>query len=425
MWGPSPKVKESRYFRRKFYLEKIPKSALLSVSFDDDGEVYVNGEAVVIDHSKHLETEPTVVDIKARLLKGNNIIAVKGEDSVGGCQWIQLKVDIEHDVGTQLDVPLFKQTDAQWSSEAYDHAVEADLDCGTTVGQCGCAMTSIAMVLKYHGVDRLPTGEELTPETLNNYFIKDEICGVGGCASKGYAYGAVRWNATNSLTKEAFDLFGSPKVQFVGGGGFDEEVVRRDILQGNPVILKTPNISHWIVAKGFTEDTFNIHDPAFSRTTLDDPAYGNAASVIRRYKKVNSDFSLIEAFVKTPGNILITDMYGRRAGWDLESGQVVEEIPGSSYVFEPDVSLDINSSSGVMWLLIQLPEEGAYMIQSTADAIVYISSKDAQEDMLRVADNTNIYYDPLSGMRDLNPRPPGPQPDALAICANPRNIQSE
>jgi len=65
------------HFRRSFKLAKVPKSAQLFVSCDNEAQIWVNGHAV----QGNLDwREPTVINITARLKKGDNLIAIKGKD---------------------------------------------------------------------------------------------------------------------------------------------------------------------------------------------------------------------------------------------------------------------------------------------------------------------------------------------------------
>lgn len=399
MWAQLPKAKETAYFRKVFTVEDRIQKATLKVGFDDDGDVYINGTLVLTDNSGLTEKTPLVADVTSFLKQGTNNISLRVTDSFGGCQWAQASLRIEKVEGTFLDVPLFKQSDPQWGGIEFDHAIASGAFCGSTIRDCGCPMVSMAMLLKYHGVTRSPDGRETTPNTLNDYFKQDAQCVEGGCISRGYVFGNIRWDATNRYSKEANVIYGSPKVQFVSSQSYDPQVVKEDIIKGNPVILKSPNTSHWFVGTGFYGSTFTINDPLFSRTQLDDPSYGNTAGAIRRYEKVNSDFSLIEAYIRTPGQLLITDMYGRRAGYDAAIGETMNEIPGALYSFEQDIASDSSPEHGLMWLYVPQPEKGVYTISSYDDTksfALYVSDQAGSEQYTLATNSARIYYDPRS-----------------------------
>src|ERR1035437_9476577 len=84
-------------------------------------------------------------------------------------------------------VPLMKQGiypfndgNPPWEGLTYDSAASQTLGCGTTITQCGCALTSVAMVLASYGVNEGPDGvggfEATNPSTLNSYFLSNRQC---------------------------------------------------------------------------------------------------------------------------------------------------------------------------------------------------------------------------------------------------------
>lgn len=396
MWAPVAHARETAYFRREFLITKPVQSAVLKAGFDDDGEVYVNGTRVLVDRSGKTEKVAMEADVTALLREGQNVLALKGIDSFGGCQWAQASLHIIMDEGNHLGVPLVKQSDPAWSQREYDHASVTPYDCGTTIGQCGCAVASLAMVLQYHGVAHSASGAPTNPQTLNEYFSQGAQCSVAGCISQGYVFGNVRWNAINKYSAEAHAAYGTSKVQFVSADAYDRDVVIQDVAHAKPVILRAPSASHWFVATGTLADTLFINDPFFNRIRLDDAAYENRAGAMRRYEKVNSDFSLIEAYIPWPGQLMITDMYGRRAGYDATTGEVMNEIPRAQYTFESSFSPDSRPEKGIMWLFIPKPEEGIYTISAMDDAEfgLYVSDRSGGEKFSLASESAHIYYDP-------------------------------
>ncbi len=380
MWHPTPKNKEKVYFRKTFIIDSEILEALLRVNFDDDAEVYVNNTLVGVDASGGVENDPMVFDVKDHLVVGENILSLMAFDSYGGCQWAQADLEISFDEGVKLEVPLLKQSDDRWADTTYDHGDKQNLFCGSTIKDCGCVLTSLAMVLQYHGVTKLQGGELLDPDSLNDYFNKGTSCTDDGCVSKGYVFGNVRWNAVNQLSKFAHDVYSSPKVQFSGVHGYSVEKVSEEISHKNPVILKSPHESHWFIATGEKPSTFYIHDPLFERYTLSD-TYNNSASTIRTFEKVNSNFSLIEIYTKETSQILLTDMYGRKTGYDSVTKNTLQEIPRSAYVFEESVSS--NGKDGVWWLSVNEPAKGIYKVDITGKdpAVLYVADENATEVM--------------------------------------------
>ena len=86
----------------------------------------------------------------------------------------------------QAQTPLFLQTDERWKNDIYAGGERDVLDCGTTIEECGCALTSMAMLLRGYGISKGATGEEIQPKSLNAYLLQNQTCTDDGCISLGY-----------------------------------------------------------------------------------------------------------------------------------------------------------------------------------------------------------------------------------------------
>jgi len=294
---------------------------------------------------------------------------------------------IPDEVGTNLDVPLFKQTDNQWGALEYDSGNSQDLWCGSTIGQCGCATTSAAMILNYFGVDKDPMGRSTTPQTLNEYLGREQKClSSGNCTSYGYRYGGLRWNAISEYSADVNKIFGTQKIVLSRLSDYTSQLTQLDIENGKPVILQNTAQTHWFVARGISGDTFSINDPGFNKTTLAE--YGNYANAMRTYERTASDFSSFEATSKGPTQLLVTDPEGRKTGFNPETNSVVEEIPNSFYFFEKSYSnIDTPDEiapegEGIYTVLVNTPEHKNYKVETIAPIgevysfAVYASDRD-------------------------------------------------
>lgn len=335
--------------------------------------------------------------------------------------------------GKILNVPSFKQTDPAWGGLEYDHGNSRSLDCGTTIGQCGCALTSLAMVLLFHGVTQSPDGRPTNPETLNDYFKQNTTCGPRGCTSLGYAYGgSVNWLAASQYSQG--------KVRWNGDGAHNAATIRADIDNNSPVILQEPG--HFIVATGYTDSTFTINDPGFSRMQLDDAAYGNNSLGLRRFVDPQSDSSVLAIAVLAPAQVLITDSNSRRTGFDPSASTVIQEIPNSAYFFDEALADDTGqkappaAGAGVHWAIVTTPQSGAYLVQVIAPSGVeysfaaYAYDRDARltlnpfegQAQLDVQPSYTFIYDPIPGAKTLARQvpidiKPGSDPNSI----NPRS----
>lgn len=92
MWTQSPIEFSTVYFRKEFKLNH-PTKGFVRVLFDDDGEVYVNGNLVLVSNNGFVEGVQ-YVDVSQYLVNGLNIVSLKGTDVVGGCQSVQFELTI-------------------------------------------------------------------------------------------------------------------------------------------------------------------------------------------------------------------------------------------------------------------------------------------------------------------------------------------
>lgn len=93
MWAPDPVSGETIFVRRTFTLPSTPTDALLSIEFDDDGAVYVNG-TLVHSNNDGFASGFRSVSIEGLLHSGDNVIAIQATDTAGGCQSIGVSVGI-------------------------------------------------------------------------------------------------------------------------------------------------------------------------------------------------------------------------------------------------------------------------------------------------------------------------------------------
>ena len=259
--------------------------------------------------------------------------------------------------------PYLSQLDPAWKDLTYDHASTSNpFFCGTTIGGCGCAITSAAMLLNYYGVSRTPSGNPTNPQTLNDWLNQNQ----------GYAFGALKWNSVAAYSVRVNENFGTQKIRFVGvGSGNDFDTLNTDLANSKPEILEEPG--HFIVANAKQDPTYQIADPAYeNKKTL--ATYSNNFLSSRRYEKTNTDLSSIYISSPTPNDLFITDSLGRSTGKNPETGEILTQIPNSYYFVEPSFTnqTDPNSqvpNTGVTTLVIINPEEGSFTLDSKSGPI--------------------------------------------------------
>ncbi len=241
--------------------------------------------------------------------------------------------------GSTVGAPFFAQNNPQWANVEYAKAADPTFGpdwCGTTIAQCGCAMTSVATVMAMYALLEMPDGTELSPEALNAWFNKNATLTERGWVSQGYIYGDVIWTAANQLSAEMHAQNPNvPTIRFARTGTGSEEEIRSELEAGRPIILAVPG--HWIAAVGLDADgSILINDPYYrDRTHLDKAYPGKVLSSV--LFEPSDDLSAVVFTAPSDVRMRITDKQGRVVG-TLNTGTAEEAeaaavvgIPGASY----------------------------------------------------------------------------------------------
>jgi hypothetical protein len=161
---------------------------------------------------------------------------------------------LENTLQTSLDVPLFKQDDPRWADKEYDSATNWSEN-NFTIKRWGCALASMTMILNYYGINQLPSGELITPDSLNNWLNHQADGYIGE--------GLLNWLAVTRLTRQISELIGTPKLEY--------SVIVSDLLSPSieqinlfrPTILSI--MGHFLVSHGYLIDLSDliILDPSY------------------------------------------------------------------------------------------------------------------------------------------------------------------
>lgn len=296
-----------------------------------------------------------------------------------------------------IGVPYFSQNVLPWGLSEYDHT--AQLGVVATMDRWGCAVTSVAMVLNYHGITQFADGTVINPGTLNEWLKNNRGYSYGFGSGGWFSY--LNWNAVSKLTQELYAVGKAPyKLEFnppsVKSG---QNLLDEDLLVGNelariPNILFVNNNSHFIVAKGKLNGTYSINDPEWNYPTLN--SFNNTYSQVKRFVPSHTNLSYITAVASPDVEILITDSQNRKTGKIIQNGQVISynEIPNANYEFESPIKnpnsdgVTESLGTGVNTFTLPKPENGEYDVTVTAkenanytvDIITYtIDGKDTSE----------------------------------------------
>lgn len=136
---------------------------------------------------------------------------------------------------TSRAFPLYKQCGASWSGAQLGSCA------GTSVCKAGCAMSSVAMILKSRGYDT-------DPGRLNAWLK----------ANGGYSGCAIYWGSVDRL--------GKTKCQGFQTGSF--ATVCGWVRSGYGVVLNVNNGGHWVLATGCDgSNNVMVNDPGYSKVS--------------------------------------------------------------------------------------------------------------------------------------------------------------
>lgn len=296
-------------------------------------------------------------------------------------------------------VPIYDQTlysDPVWHH--YDHIYNNPCMIGSDPETClkwppylpvgppytirvkGCALTSLAMVLSYHGVS-------MSPLELNT-LLKN---------SGGYSrWGDIRWRQIRSLT--------GGMVTFAPELSFND--LSNNICNYGPQMVgaegtaRVPD-SHFLAATGLdSAGHVLVNDPWRSTAKwYGEPKTWTVSNSTRGF--VGPEYTVIDPSgvtirLHSPAELLVTDPQGRRLGVDPSLGQRYQEIPSSYY---QDISLaDLETGEAgeiTKELTFGTPLDGEYVLDvigtgSGTYAVEIDAVDEAMNDSLRVVEDIPV-----------------------------------
>ncbi len=158
-----------------------------------------------------------------------------------------------------LPISALKQNDERWKNDEYDSASQWSTN-GIGIEDWGCLVTSINMILNYHGITKFSDGSEITPKTLNTW-LKNQPDGYIGS-------GLVNWSAVSRLVRQINTKYGTVNLEYSRIPGNSIETAKTEIQNNKPVILEIPG--HFLVGNGVKQDLSDIFitDPLYSHELL-------------------------------------------------------------------------------------------------------------------------------------------------------------
>ncbi|MFH0776435.1 MAG: hypothetical protein V1936_02380 [Patescibacteria group bacterium] len=273
--------------------------------------------------------------------------------------------------------PSFAETD-EWYRLEYANGYSQNYYCGSTIAQCGCAITSAVMTMRYYGITKNVDGSDINPKTINAW-LKNATSLIG------YWGGSVNWSAIPEYARDP--LTGNRRIVFNGrydGYGKAKGLLDSDLDSGHPVILRDDTYhGHFLLATEKLADTYRVRDPYWYNTatldqeiTADDRSlpfnnyktdYNNHYDGIRRY---TDDITLassasLDFTIASPAELLVVDANGKRLGKDPISGVEYSEIEGGTYTSEGIGNIETGTLSDhpLKSIWIPNPGDGKYQIK--------------------------------------------------------------
>jgi len=226
----------------------------LSITKDDDRVILKIDDEIVIDE---LDPDPEIIvgKIGVKATTGSVHPTVIRFDNI-------LVTSIDNDVNPTPTPPdlleHILQTDPAWSQNEYDSANNWSSD--PSIGRWGCSLTSMTMILKYYGIDKLPGDIPMDPATLNDW-LKSQLDGY-------LPNGSLNWVAVTRLTEQMHEVYQTPKLEYSKDVLQPLVTASNEIQEQRPVIIQIPG--HFFPADGVNDDQTDlfIKDPWFPHTLL-------------------------------------------------------------------------------------------------------------------------------------------------------------
>ncbi len=228
----------------------------------------------------------------------------------------------ENEEEVLLSITEFKQNDDSWKDEEYDHALDwsswgdwranhpNNPPTQVTINHWGCALNSLAMIMNYHQLTHLPSGELLNPNTLNQWLIKEADGYVGE--------GSLNWLAGARLSRLISEEYSTASNQL---STLEYSRIHSDLStslvelldENRPAIIQIPG--HFLVGKGYIpaqeeqELDFYIADPAYSYAKFSE--HQESLLSLIDYQPSNTDLSYLMAVYPSEVDLAFCDENGQ------------------------------------------------------------------------------------------------------------------
>jgi len=278
-----------------------------------------------------------------------------------------LTIDLNYRLSSTLDVPLFYQgtvpvdgRDPVWELDTYNNYPPGDRY--NTIYAWGCFITSGTMIINYWA-QKLGASFRTDPRLINDWMKTHQgyDAGHGGYASKVAEYARANGVEIYWVPHDVTAPTGNP---FVAPNG----VLTEYLTSGKPIMLGVRGQGHFVVATGIASvggiQTYTINDPLHGRETLAD-LYGNKFERMTVFTDTPVDSRSLRIAAHSPVELVVTDKYGRKSGYDPTTEIHWNQIPNSQYVQEGLVRVGDTVPENISKVLyVDQPEDGDYRIET-------------------------------------------------------------
>jgi uncharacterized protein YutD len=284
---------------------------------------------------------------------------------------------------------LFKQNDPLWANAIYDHA--SDWSSEPTMSRWGCALSSVAMLLKAYGYHNLPNGEVLSPLSLNQWLMEE---------TDGYiANGLVNWLAISRLSRILSEQNnnGLPKLEFHYFKASPEENLDylRTHLSDSFGQIATDGQHFFLVERYLAElHEFIIKDPLYEQDLLSQK--NESLESLRIFTPSLTDLSYL--LLVLPRELSV--IFSNEASGSLNLASVAEQIISNEETLGADYQLIYypKPNDGTFNLLLQSEEFSSKLLEQI-QILIYQSDGEVQQIML--GDLIDNQQEP-SQIKDIN-----------------------
>lgn len=242
---------------------------------------------------------------------------------------------------------------AEWAGE--DYAGGQSYYCGSTIAECGCAITSLVMAGRDFGITTDVLGDDVNPLNMNEYLES-----VDGYLNNGGVWWSAGQAYLSELTPEG--LYSKLAWDAIYNTN-STSTLDTKLTEGNHVVLGFSNVEngHFVWLADKTENSYVVFDPYWYNTMVANEAeasdtvqtYDNTFESLRVYdvlpesQKVDAS---AEAYLTGTAELLFTKATGEKVGY--EDGTVVIDLERSSYGEEGIISLTENIQEDNKHLLV-------------------------------------------------------------------------